>query len=183
MATLPRTIIKVWESKNSMVTMLSVLQAALIILIFLLIITQTVSIRIRYSKSLIIDFNLTLVSFSFSPPKRKRRDGLTSAQPSVSEVLKIIKYALSKSRITINSFPELYPNSYTPLIYGFSEALRYTVIAYLEKASVFVRYSEAKTSDHILDVTFDISLYHLARTVMLYFEECHRSRRKARARL
>ena len=166
-----------------MIQVLSVLQATLIILIFLVIITQTVSIRIRYKKSLVIDFNLTLVSFSFSPQKRKNRDGSTGAQPSASEVLKIIKYALSRSRITINSFPGLYPNSITPLFYGFSEALRYSAMMYLEKASAFVVYSEAEPSDYILDLTLDISLYHLARTVILYFEECHRSKRKARARL
>ena len=55
-----------------MTLMLSWLQAVLITLIVLLIITQTVSIRIRYDKSFIFDIDFTLVSFSLTPNEKKK---------------------------------------------------------------------------------------------------------------
>ena len=163
--------------------MLSGLQATLIILIFLVIITQTVSVRIRYDKRLILDFNLTIFSFSITPQKGKKRNRSKRQRLGISEVLRIIKYGLSRSHITITSFPGAPPDSADPLLYGYTEILRSIALLYLEKSAASASYSTAEPNKYGLDVTVDISFYHLVSTLFLYLGACRKSKRKARTRL
>ena len=162
--------------------MLSGLQAILIILVILLIITQTVSIRIRYDKILIFDFDLTLLSFTLIPEKKKERSKSKKGNPGILSIIKIIDYALAKSHFEIISIPRLTPDRENPLAYGYAELLRYIILAHFDKKTKSLTYYQAECSAYPLDVTFKISFYHFVCTLVLYFRECHKSRKKAGTR-
>lgn len=162
--------------------MLSGLQAILIILVILLIITQTVSIRIRYDKRLIFDFDLTLLSFTLIPEKKKERSKSKNGNPGILSIIKIIDYALAKSHFEIISIPQLTPDRENPLAYGYAELLRYIILAHFDKKTKSLTYYQAERSVYPLDVTFKISFYHFVCTLVLYFRECHKSRKKAGTR-
>ena len=166
-----------------MTLMLSWLQVVLITLTFLLIITQTVSIRIKYDKRFIFDIDFTLVSFAFIPNKRKKNRKPKNAYPGIRSIVKVIDYAISKSQLQIAAIPLLPPDNNHPLIYGYSEFFRYIALSYLDKRAVSVSYLEAESPKHFLDITFKISFYHLVSTLVLYLKECQKTRQKARVRL
>ena len=162
--------------------MLSGLQAVLIILVILLIITQTVSIRIRHDKRFIFDFDLTLLSFTLIPERKKERSKSRNGNPGIRSIIKIIDYALAKSHLEIFSIPQLTPDRENPLAYGYAEILRYIILAHFDRKSKSLSYYRAEHSGYPLDVTFKISFYHFICTLVLYFRECHKSRQKARTR-
>ena len=166
-----------------MILMLSWLQAVLITLIVLLIITQTVSIRIRYDKCFIFDIDFTLVSFSLTPNEKKKTKKREHARPGIRSVIKTVDYALSKSQLQIAAIPRIVPENDMSLIYGYGEIFLYIALSYFHKKAISVSYSEAERSPYLFDVTFKISFYHLACTVVLYLRECRKSKQKARARL
>ena len=166
-----------------MTLMLSWLQAVLITLIVLLIITQTVSIRIRYDKSFIFDIDFTLVSFSLTPNEKKKTKKRENARPGIRSIVKIVDYALSKSQLKIVAIPRLTPDNDSPLIYGYGEIFFHIALSYFHKKAISVSYSEAEQSPYLFDVAFKISFYHLVCTVVLYFKACRKSRQKARARI
>ena len=162
---------------------LSGLQAVLIILIILLVITQTVSVRIKHDERFILDFDLTLVSFSLIPDKKGKRSKSKIGKPGILSIIKVVNYALARSHLQIAATPQLTPDRDNPLAYGYAVIFKYIVLSYFDKRSISLSYSKAERSDYPLDVTFIISLYHLVCTLVLYFRECRKSRRKARARI
>ena len=166
-----------------MILMLSWLQAVLITLIVLLIITQTVSIRIRYDKCFIFDIDFTLVSFSLTPNEKKKTKKREHARLGIRSVIKTVDYALSKSQLQIAAIPRIVPENDMSLIYGYGEIFLYIALSYFHKKAISVSYSEAEQSPYLFDVTFKISFYHLVCTIVLYFKECRKSKQKARARL
>ena len=166
-----------------MMMLLSSLQAVLITLIVLLIITQTVSIRIRYDKCFIFDIDFTLVSFSLTHSEKKKARKRECARPGIRSIIKTVDYALSKSQLKIVATPRLTPDNDAPLIYGYGEIFFHIASSYFHKKAISVSYSEAERSTYLFDVTFKISFYHLVCTIVLYFKECRKSRQKTRARI
>ena len=166
-----------------MTLMLSWLQVVLITLIILLIITQTVSIRIRYDKRFILDIDFTLVSFTFIPNGKRKNGKRGNYKPGIRSIIKAVDYALSKSQLQIAAIPRLTPDKDAPLIYGYGEIIIHIALSYLDKKSISVSYLGAETQEYPLDITFKLSLYHLVCTIVLYFKECRKSRQKARTRL
>ena len=162
--------------------MLSGLQSVIIILIILLIITQTVSIRIKYDKRFILDFDLTLISCTLIPERKKERSESKNGKPGVLSIIKVVDYALERSHLEIVAIPQLMPDRENPLAYGYAEILKYIVLSHFDKKVVSLSYSEAEHTNFPLDVTFRISFYHLVYAIVLYFKECRKSKRKARAR-
>ena len=163
--------------------MLSWLQAVLIALIILLIITQTVSIRIRYNKRFIFDLDFTLVSFTFIPDKKRKNKKRENLKLGIRSIIKVVDYALSKAQLQITETPRLTPDNDAPLIYGYGEIFFHIALSYFHKKAISVSYSEAEQSPYLLDVTFKISFYHLVCTFVLYLKESRKSKGKARARL
>ena len=166
-----------------MTLMLSWLQVVLITLLILLIITQTVSIRIKYDKCFIFDCDFTLVSFTFIPDKKKKNKKAKSMPLGIRSIIKVVDYALSKSQLQITAIPLLPPDNNHPLIYGYSEFFRYIALSYLDKKAISVSYLEAGSPEHLLDINFKISFYHLVSTLVLYLKECRKTRQRVRVRL
>lgn len=163
--------------------MLSGLQAVLIILIILLIITQTVSIRIWYDNRFIFDFDFTIVSFTLIPRRTRRNSRSKSNKIGVLSIIKLISYVLEGSHVEINAMPRFTPNQGHPLTYGYTEILRNILLSYIDKKSASVSYCEAERSVCPFDITLKTSFYRLVFTFVLYLKECQKSRQKARARL
>ena len=166
-----------------MTLMLSWLQVVLITLMILLVITQMVSIRIRYDKRFIFDIDFTLVSFTFIPNEKRKNGKRGNYKPSIRSIIKVVDYALSKSQLQIAAIPRLMPDKNAPLIYGYDEIIIHIALSYLDKKAISVSYLGAETQEYPLDITFKLSLYHLACTIVLYLKESHKSRQKARMRL
>ena len=164
--------------------MLSGLETMLIILIFLLILTQTVKIRIIYNQRFILVFNFTFLAFTLYP-ESKKRSKKRRKRSRAQAILRTLKHALSRTHVAINSFPCLTGETHDVgyVTYGVSKALGGVLAAYIVGSAASIEYDgDSEHTDYPLDLAFHISLYHLILTFAIYLKESNRSNAKARRR-
>lgn len=171
--------------------MLSVLCAILVVLLFLLFLTQTISITIIKNSSFLLEFNFVFLAFSINlnnsnnknARKKKRK---RSSTPSYITIFRLLSFCLSGSHLKLRAFnfPSIKESQKSALTEGLVSIPRAALLSYLINSSASFEFIEHKCDSHTeIDATVYTPLIHLIFTALLYFKERHKIKHKARTKI
>lgn len=151
-----------------------------VVLLFILILTQTVSIKITKKEAFAIDFNFIFIAFSIDTSKKEGNKKRRTRSTSYHAVFSALTFCLSRSHLELRAFnfldSRLTEGSYP--VDGIISISRSALLAYLLSISASYRFTESKETDAHIDVTVCTPLIHLIASALLYFKERHRIKHK-----
>lgn len=179
--------------------MANLLFLLLLILITVLIIIESVTIRLVYTKELVIEFDFLIFTLIFFPaskksPKRKKRTGFSKRIKrkfiKAAAFKKAIEYLLRFSELKIeeidvqlnNNDPAefvLRANNLSSVIFVIITYLSLKTESIITEDSLFVsRYNEGQDSKTHLDVTLKSRLFHIIPALFIFLTEIKQKKGK-----
>ena len=156
-------------------SVLSFLQIIFFVLIILIILTQTVTIRITKEKDFLLHFNFTFLAFTINPvannSKKERKKN------TVLPIIKTFILGIEHSYVEINALDfNLEPDGEAKFLWtGLLNIPKGFLLAYIEQKAISFKYSPKKEDfDGAIDISLDTTFYHLIYAFAWYFREKRR---------